>query len=133
VLVPGGRLLISVPVVGWSRWIEARLTGRVRFLDEAEHVREYAARALPRCETLDALRATLGGAGLEVGEEHGIYALPHRGERVWHTLLARGPLHAPAVAIDRAIGRSWARRWGRWVLIEAARPVTAAAGAGAPA
>ena len=48
VVAPGGRLLISVPVVGWSRLIEARLTGRVRFLDEAEHRREYAAVPLPR-------------------------------------------------------------------------------------
>jgi SAM-dependent methyltransferase len=122
VLAPGGRLVLSVPVVGWSRWIEARLAGRVRFLDEEEHVREYAARPLPRCETLDALRAGLGRAGLEVRSERGVYAFPHRGERLWHALLSRGPLHAPAVALDRALGGSAMRRWGRWALIEAGKP-----------
>ena len=122
VLAPGGRLLLSVPVVGWSRWIEARLTGRVRFLDEEEHLREYSAVPLPRCETLAALRNRIEGAGHVITLERGVYAFPHRGERMWHALLARGPLHAPAVALDRALGASAARRWGRWVVMIAEKP-----------
>lgn len=122
VLAPSGRLLISVPVVGWSRWIEARLTGHVRFLDEEEHLREYAARPLERCDTLDALRGDLERLGLRVLFERGLYGWPHRGERVWHTLFARGPLHGLALAADRAFGVSVVRRWGRWVLIEAEKP-----------
>ena len=122
VLAPGGRLVLSVPVVGWSRWIEARLTGRVRFLDEEEHLREYSAVPLPRCETLAALRNRIEGAGLVITLERGVYAFPHRGERMWHALLARGPLHAPAVALDRALGASAARRWGRWVVMIAEKP-----------
>ncbi|HTK31053.1 MAG TPA: methyltransferase domain-containing protein [Candidatus Saccharimonadaceae bacterium] len=120
-LAPGGRLVLTVPVVGWSRWIEARLTGRVRFLDEQEHVREFAAVPLPRCETVATLFERIGRAGLRVTEERGAYAFPHRGERLWHALLGRGPLHGPAVALDRAIGASRARRWGRYLLLEAVR------------
>ena len=122
VAAPGARVVISVPVVGWSRWIEARIRGRVRFLDEVEHVREYSAMPLPRCETLDQLRADLARVGFEILSERGIYAWPHRGERLWHSLLDHGPLHAPAVALDRAIGGSFGRSWGRWVLIEAGKP-----------
>ena len=116
---PGGRLVLSVPVVGWSRWIEARLTGRVRFLDEEEHLREYSAVPLPRCETLAALRGSLARAGFEVTQERGIYALPHRGERMWDALLGRGPLRAAAAALDRALGGSALKHWGRWLLLEA--------------
>lgn len=119
VVRPGGRVIVSVPVVGWSRWIEARITGRVRFLDEQEHVREYCETELPRCERIAALIASLEHAGLRVTAERGVYALPHRGERVWHTLLARGPLAAPARALDRALGAGPARRWSRWLLLEA--------------
>jgi 2-polyprenyl-3-methyl-5-hydroxy-6-metoxy-1,4-benzoquinol methylase len=126
VLAPSGRLLISVPVVGWSRWIEARLMGRVRFLDEEEHLREYAARPLERCDTLDALRGDLERLGLRVLFERGVYGWPHRGERVWHTLFARGPLHGLAVSIDRAFGASGVKRWGRWVLIEAEKSAAGA-------
>jgi len=115
----GGRVLVSVPVVGWSRWIEAKLSGRVRFLDEAEHVREFCASPLPRCETIEWLESRMRGAGLEVAAEHGVYAFPHRGERLWHTLLGAGPLHAPARAFDRALGGGPLRRWGRWLIVEA--------------
>ena len=116
---PGGRVLVSVPVVGWSRWLEARLTGRVTFLDEEEHVREFCERPLPRCETLAWLTARMQEAGLTVRAERGIYAFPHRGERVWHTLLGRGPLHAPARALDRALGGGALKHWARWWLVEA--------------
>lgn len=115
----GGRVIVSVPVVGWSRWLEARLSGRVTFLDEEEHLREFCERPLPRCETLAWLTARLGAAGLAVNREVGVYAFPHRGERLWHTLLGRGPLHAPARALDRALGAGACRHWARWWLIEA--------------
>lgn len=116
---PGGRVLVSVPVVGWSRWIEAKLTGRVRYLDEEEHLREFCAVPLPRCETIGWLGTLMTQAGLRVARERGVYTLPHRGERLWHTLLGRGPLRAPARALDRALGAGALRHWGRWILIEA--------------
>jgi ubiquinone/menaquinone biosynthesis C-methylase UbiE len=116
---PGGKLLLSVPVVGWSRWLEAKLSGRVRFLDEEEHLREYCARALPRCETLDVLRAQIAAAGFEPRGERGIYLWPHRPERFWNAALGRAPLAAPARALDRRLGRGALAHWGRWLLIEA--------------
>ena len=119
VLAPGGRTVLSVPVVGWSRWCEAKLTGRVRFLDEEEHLREYCARPLPRCETLAALRGAIAEAGLVIASARGIYGWPHRGERAWHTLLSNPPLAAPARALDRALGAGPLREWARWWLIEA--------------
>lgn len=119
VLRPGGRMLLSVPVVGWSRRLEALVTGRVRFLDEDEHVREFSTAALPRCETIATLKGWLAGAGFEVVRERGVYAWPHRGERLWHALLSSAPLRAPARALDRALAGGPLRHAARWLLIEA--------------
>ena len=116
---PGGRVLVSVPVVGWSRWLEAKATGRVRFLDEEEHLREFCAAPMPRCETIGWLRDLFTQADLRISRELGVYAFPHRGERMWHTVLGRGPLHAPARALDRALGGGALKHWARWLLIEA--------------
>lgn len=116
---PGARVIVSVPVVGWSRWLEAKLTGRVRYLDEEEHLREFCAWPLERCETLAWLEQGFRDAGLRISRELGVYTFPHRGERVWHTLLGRGPLHAPARAFDRALGEAALKHWARWIVIEA--------------
>ena len=60
----------------------------------------------------------LRAAGLTPVRTRGVYLWPHRGERVWHTLLGAGPLHAPARALDRALGGGALRHAGRWILIE---------------
>ncbi len=119
VIRPGGRLILSVPVVGWSRWLEARLTGRVRFLDEQEHVREYCVRPLPRCETVAAFLGRVEAGGFGIEDERGVYGWPHRGERLWNAVLGSGPLVVPARALDRLAGRTLLRRWGRWLLLQA--------------
>ncbi len=118
----GGHLVLTVPIVGWSRLIEARLTGRVRFLNEAEHLREYAPVRVERCVLVSELIRALERAGWRVVGQRGIYYFPHRGERLWNAIFHRQPLFRIASSIDHWLGgRPELADWGRYLLLECIR------------
>lgn len=118
----GGRLVLTVPIVGWSRWIEARFTGRVRFLNEVEHLREYAPVQVKRCVLVSDLVRALERAGWHVVGQQGVYYFPHRGERLWNTIFNRPPLFRIASFLDHWLGgRPGLADWGRYLILECVR------------
>ncbi|MCS7220089.1 MAG: class I SAM-dependent methyltransferase [Anaerolineae bacterium] len=118
----GGRLVLTVPVVGWSRWIEARLTKRVRFLNEIEHLREYAPVQMKRCVLVSELVRALERAGWRVIGRQGVYYYPHRGERFWNAIFNREPLLRIVSSLDRWLGsRPSLSSWGRYLILECIR------------
>ena len=119
VLKPEGRLVLTIPVYGWYRLLEARLTGRVRFLNEAEHIREYAPVSLDRCVNIGDLEGQLNVVGFRVTARQGIYYLP-RGERLWNRIFGhRSPLQGVGAWLDHRIGKvPTLASWGRYLLLE---------------
>jgi ubiquinone/menaquinone biosynthesis C-methylase UbiE len=118
----GGYLVLTVPIVGWSRWIEARLTGRVRFLHEVEHLREYAPVQVERCVLISELIRALERAGWRVVSQRGIYYFPHRGERLWNALFHRQPLFRITSSIDHWLGgQPGLAGWGRYLALTCVR------------
>ena len=119
ILKKSGRLVLAVPVVGWYRLLEAKLTGDLRFLNEIEHLREYAPIDVDRCVTTMELQSQLEAAGFRVLTKQGVYFHP-RGERFWNAVFGdRSPLFRLGDWLDHQVGsQPRLADWGRYVLLE---------------
>lgn len=113
-----GVVIISLPMASWHVIITSKLGGKVAFLDEVEHIREYSHANMERFESTKDFVHSLNEAGLRAANYRGVYYLV--GGRLWDSMYRRGwRILSLVTLLDKLMGRlPYLKYLGRYLIVE---------------